>query len=221
VAEEAQHDVVAAREREATTSRASKQFFHGLKLLQSANSGSALLQRRRFEQAAAEFAAAEEGFSQYLTHYESAGIARVRRAVALGSLQRYDEALEILDALIASPISFPDFPDELPSIYWSRAVYLQQLGRVDEADGAAEELLAKAGSGATPKQRGFVAQAFLLQAQSAEATGRLDDALAAAEAAIAQCSIVENPSRRSEVLGAAEPLRASLLERVKRAGPRH
>ena len=82
---------------------------------------------------------------------------------------------------------------EVASIYWGRAVCLEELKRLTKAREAVADLIEEVGTGATATQRGYVAQAYLLQARTAEARGRFDEASKATEAAIAQCSGGNDP----------------------------
>ena len=76
---------------------------------------------------------------------------------------------------------------------WGRAVCLEELKRLTKAREAVADLIEEVGTGATATQRGYVAQAYLLQARTAEARGRFDEAFKAIEAAIAQCSGGNDP----------------------------
>ena len=108
------------------------------------------------------------------------------------------------------------FPDEVASVYWGRAVCLEQLGRLAEASRASSLLIEEVGSGATPTQRFYVAGVYVLQAKTAEAQGRFTDALRALDAAVAYCARFEDPDLKAP-LHEAEQMQAAIRYRVRPA----
>jgi tetratricopeptide (TPR) repeat protein len=174
---------------------------------------------RQYEQSAVSFARVEAACPEELTDYFV--MAKSRRAGALFAMKRWADALSILDELVADSdrlVRFPRErrPDELATIYWTRAVCLEQVGRLPAACDAVGSLIGEVGSGTTPTQRLYVAGAYLLQAKAAEARRRFDEALKAVDAAIAQCSRGDEAELKSE-LHRAEEMRDRLRARVRPA----
>ncbi len=122
---------------------------------------------------------------------------RIRRGFSLFRVRRLDEALEIFDRLVADQKKlkaaeldvFPRdrWPDELPALYWSRAMCLNALGRLLEARDALPDLIEEIGSGTTPTQREYLGGAYILQAKVAESEGDYEQALRALDAVLAHC----------------------------------
>lgn len=175
-------------------------------------------QDKRYEDAAASFAAVEAACPPELTGLFV--MAKSRRAGALLARKRWAEALAVFDELAADSGGFGSAalsPDAVPTIHWGRAVCLEQLGRLTEACKAVGPLIDEVGSGTTPAQREYVAGAYLLQARIAEARGRFDDAFKAVDAAITQCSNANDP-RLKTVLREAEQMQQALRARVRALG---
>jgi tetratricopeptide (TPR) repeat protein len=175
------------------------------------------LQTREFEAAAASFAAADAALPPNLRNRHV--MAKSRQAAALLGMARWREALAVFDELVADRqtlANFPreQFPDEVASIYWGRAVCLEEVKQPTKARSAVADLIEEVGTGATATQCGYVAQAYLLQARTAEAGGRFDEALKATEAAITQCSGRSEPELTT-VRHEAEQAQQALRWRVR------
>ncbi len=195
---------MASVDRAAAKEQAAAHFADGLKHLKTG----------QYEEAIARFTDAEAWFAKLPeTHRQSAVVARIRRAGALAGLDRYREALTILDAILDADMTLPDFPDEIPLVRWSQIVCLRHLGRSDDASAAARKLIRRVDPGATPKQRLYVTRAFLMQAEISKATGDLHKALAATEEAMIRSSQSDEPAF-AEVHSEAKQMRASLLKKV-------
>jgi hypothetical protein len=93
---------------------------------------------------------------------------------------------------------------------------LAELGQLSAASRATADLIEEVGSGMTPVQRMCVAEAYKVQARSAEARGRFDEAVTALDAAIAHCSRNDDPDLRIN-LREAEQMKQSLQARVRPA----
>jgi hypothetical protein len=135
--------------------------------------------------------------------------------------RRYAEALAVFDELAADVgsdgrLRGESSSDQLPTVLWGRAVCLEHLGRLPAAREAVGRLIDEVGSGTTPKQRLYVGQAYLLQARTAEARGRFDEAAEGVNAAIRHCSSVDEPVLKA-VLHEAEQMKAALQARVRPA----
>jgi tetratricopeptide (TPR) repeat protein len=175
------------------------------------------LRAREFEAAAASFAAADAELPPNFRNRHV--MAKSRQAAALLGMARWSEALAVLDQLVADRETLADFPreqfpDEVASVYWGRAVCLEELKRLAKAREAVADLIEEVGTGATATQCGYVAQAYLLQARTAEARGRFDEAFNAIEAAIAQCS-GRNEPEMTTIRHEAEQAQQALQWRVR------
>jgi len=160
--------------------------------------------RRRFAKAAELYAAAQAEIERFPECANWVVMFRLRRAFSYYAVERFDEALTIFDQLIAEQeklkaagrdglFNRARFPDEIPSIYWSRALCLEALGRLEDARDAIPGLIEEIGSGATPKQRSYLGDAYLLQAKVAESQGNHEQALKATDAALAHCARYDEP----------------------------
>ena len=129
---------------------------------------------------------------------------RNRRAAALYTVKRWNESLAVLDGLISDMrkleaaglghvFQSEDRPDEIPTIYWTRAVCLDELGRRTEARDAIGDLIEQIGSGATPTQRAYLGDAYVLQARIAESQGQHAQASAAVDAALRHSERYDEP----------------------------
>jgi tetratricopeptide (TPR) repeat protein len=172
---------------------------------------------RKFEKAAEAFAAAEAEIKGVPALRIWEWRFQIRRAASLRQLKRMDEALAILDKLVADqkklkaanlhPFPRDKWPDELPTMYWSRLSCLYELGRLAEARDAIPDLIEEMGSGSTPTQRHYLGSAYFLQASVAQSEGDYDQALRAIDAVLAHCG------RHDEEW--AEPLRRIAAKRRK------
>ncbi len=172
-----------------------------------------------YEKAVAGFAAVEAGCLPGLASLFV--MAKVRRGASFMALKRWGDALGVFDELAAEIDELPGFdrtrlPDRVATIYWSRSVCLEQLGRMTEACARIADLIEEVGSGTTSTQRNWVASAYLLQARAAQARGRFDEAHRAIDAAITQCSGTDEPELRS-TLHDAEQMKQALQARVRPA----
>ncbi len=176
-------------------------------------------QAHRYEEAAASFAAVEAECPPALTTFWV--MAKTRRAGALFAMRRWGDALALLDELTADKESLAKidrqrFPDEVATIYSTRAGCLEMLERWSEARKCVADLIEEVGSGITPTQRFYVADAYLLQAKAAVARRAFSTAFKAIDAALAQCASVDDPEI-AKVRRQAEELQQSLQARVRTA----
>ncbi len=181
---------------------------------------------KQYEQAAASFAAVEaECLPQLVVYFVQA---KTRRAACFLARARWAEALAIFDELSAAretlaafdrelldpELSDSSLVDEIATIYWSRCVCLEQLGRLREACARGAELIERVGTGTTPKQRSYVAGLYLLQAKYAVTRKQFNKAFKALDATIAQCSTTDTPDAK-RTLREAEEMRRDLQARVR------
>jgi len=121
--------------------------------------------------------------------------ARAQQGDALMGLKRWKEALPIWEELIAE---LEQGRAELGRhsqmrVYWARAVSLQELGRLPEAERAAAQVIKLVGTTRTTTERSHIAHAYEIQAVSAAGAGRYEAAINAFDAAIAQCAGTDDP----------------------------
>ena len=171
----------------------------------------------RYEDAVASFAAVEAESPPALTTYRV--LAKARRAGALFALNRWSDALVLLDELVAdkeslAKINRERFPDEVATIYSARAGCLEMLQRWPEARECVTDLIEEVQDGNTPTQRFYLADAYLLRAKAAVARRDFSTAFAAIDASLAQCAS-GNDDQTTKVRRQAEELYESLKARVR------
>jgi tetratricopeptide (TPR) repeat protein len=181
------------------------------------------LRRKRFKSAIANYERAEAvlGASGNPNLWV---VVRNRRAAALMSRHRWQEALSVYDELISEReilerVPREVLPDEVAAIYSGRALCLEKLGRLNEARDALPALIEEIGTGTGPNQQHFLADAYVLQARAAAANGQLTQSLAAIAAATALCSGVDDPGVR-RTLRDAQALERSVRARVSKGSKR-
>jgi tetratricopeptide (TPR) repeat protein len=148
--------------------------------------------------------------------------ALARQGGALVLLERYDEALvpldEVVECLPIAPHLLDTLVPELRSLKLLDAVAkaaglrvyaLQQLGRMDEADAAAEFAINAFQSGETAPQRLTAADALVVRARYAHQRGDLDRALASIDEAITRTG------KDAEFPGFSQVRSVALAERGK------
>jgi tetratricopeptide (TPR) repeat protein len=150
---------------------------------------------------------------------ELAAVARYSQASSAAADRRMSEALELVERMITvdSDFSMLKFAPQV----WASAIelwlmLLEQVGddaRLYEASGIALELLEPAG----PTTPLAVSRALFLRAQSAEALGRKEEAVALYERAIAQLEGNEASFGRDDYLNRAMLRVAVLLRELGRA----
>jgi len=173
----------------------------------------------RYEDAATSFAAVEAETPPTLTTFRV--MAKNRRAGALFAMRRWNEALAVLDELAADKESLARidrerFPDEVATLYSARSGCLEMLERWPEARDSVADLIKEVGSGNTPTQRFYVADAYLLEAKAAVARRAFSAAFKAIDAALAQSANSDDP-QMTKVRRQAQELKQSLQARVRPA----
>jgi len=149
--------------------------------------------------------------------------AKTRRAGCLLATEQYARALAVFDELAdererAELIDGERFPGQVGSILWSRAVCLEQLGRLGEAHDRAQELLEAIGDGAGLAERHYVAEAYVLTGKYAMARREYGRAHQALDVAIGKC-MAEDDADFDTTRRQAEELKASIRKYVRVKDP--
>lgn len=126
---------------------------------------------------------------------------RLQQAAALVLAERYQEALDVLEPAIAVGFKTPGTPDGMPYALGLRICALENLGRLDEANVAAVQLLEKIRADADSHvERYAVRAAFHARAKVALANGDLALALKLLDHVLERCPAEALPGERIEAL---------------------
>jgi tetratricopeptide (TPR) repeat protein len=153
---------------------------------------------QQYGQAAPYFAEAEATLRPLGSEQRLAVGAAVELGTVLARLERFEEALEILDRVIDEVGiggTLPDvsgavadaMADLIPGVVSIWLTAHERIGRWDEAGSAAEAVIAALDPGTTQKRRVVVAEAFRLLAGAALAQEDWAEALVAWEEVIKRC----------------------------------
>jgi tetratricopeptide (TPR) repeat protein len=180
--------------------------------------GEALFRLERYEEAAIRHAEAAATLWPFGDERGTAVYARQRQAIALARLGRDEEALDVLNGLIAeigADWSDPDFPDLMPVVLGFWIGLLRDSGFADEAEDAAGVVLKWPGGPTTPTKRLTMAMALSQKARAEVLRGNLDEALEFLDDVVDRCTEEEpgpfDDEFRSQ-LAAGLVMRAFILE---------
>ncbi len=158
--------------------------------------GSNLKSLGRFEDALPRLQEAEALFRRLPAEQRTAMTVASDRAVALIRLDRYEEARNVLEAVLAEVgegrtipgfLDSSEFVETVMGAVRMRLMVLEHLGRTEELRSAAERVI-RSVPGDTDMQRAAIADAFLIRGVAARERRDWDSALLAFEASIAQAN---------------------------------